>query len=170
MDYETLTGTRSQERIDNENLNTLTLCHYIMGGLTALFASMFIGHIIIGTMMIHNPNAFNPPVPPPPPGQPHPIGQPYPMSAYPMQPYPFFPPGMGYMFVAMGSVAVLGGWTLGGLTAYAGRCLKGRKNYIYILVIAALNGTFVMPLGTLLAIFTYIVLMRPSVKALFKVQ
>lgn len=163
MDYETLTGTRSQERIDEENLNTLTLCHYIQGGLTALFSSMFIIHIVMGTMMIHNPSAFTPPAQPAPPGQPYPV-------PYPMQPYPFFPPGMGFMFVVMGTVAVLGGWTLGGLTAYAGRCLKARRNYIFILVIAALNGTFIMPLGTLLAVFTFIVLMRPTVKALFPRQ
>jgi len=166
MDYETLTGTRSQERIDAENLNTLTLCHYIAGGLIALVSSVFIIHIVMGTMMIHNPGAFAPPVPPPAaPGQTHPMGQPYPVT-----PYPFFPPGMGYLFVTMGSVAVLGGWTLGGLTAYAGRCLKARKNYVFILVVAALDGTLVMPLGTLLGVFTFIVLMRPAVKALFKVR
>lgn len=163
MDYETLTGTRSQQRVDEENLNTLTLCHYIQGGLTALFSSMFIIHIVMGTMMIHNPSAFTPPAQPVPPGQASP-------TSYPMQPYPFFPPGMGYMFVAMGTVAVLGGWTLGGLTAYAGRCLKARKNYIFLLIIAALNCAFVMPLGTILGVFTFVVLMRPTVKALFSRQ
>ncbi len=59
---------------------------------------------------------------------------------------------------------------MGGLTAYAGRCLRARKNYTFLLVMAALNGTFIMPLGTLLGVFTFVVLMRPSVKALFGVR
>ena len=156
MDYERLTGTMSQERVDQEHLGTLTLCHYILGGVTALFSCLFIGHIIMGLTLLHNPSAFTPATPPPTmPGQP-------PMPAG----YPF-PPGMGYLFAVMGTVAVLGGWTLGGLTIFAGRCLTARKNYLFILIIAGINCAFVMPLGTLLGVFTIVVLTRPTVKFLF---
>ncbi len=155
MDYERLTGTRSQERVDQEHLGTLALCHYILGGVTALFSSLFIIHIVMGLTIAHNPSAFYAPAPPPIPGQaPMPIGSP-------------FSPGMGYLFAIMGTVAVLGGWTLGGLTAYAGRCLAARKNYIFLLIIAGINCAFVMPLGTLLGVFTIVVLTRPTVKVLF---
>lgn len=160
MDYETLTGTKSEERIDDEHLNTLTLCHYIGGAIIALFSCMFIIHIVMGVMMIHNPTFFAGPP------HPYPAGQPNPLT----QPYPFFPPEMGYMFVTMGTVAVLGGWTLGGLTVYAGKCLKARKNYLFILILAGVNSAFVMPLGTALGVFTFLVLFRPSVKRLFPGQ
>ena len=163
MDYETLTGTKGQERVDSENLNTLALCFYVLGGLIALFSSMFIVHIVMGVVMVRQPSAFAPPAPPVPAAQSYPGGPPFP-AAYPS---PFFPPGMGYLVAVMGSVCVLGGWTLGAFTVYAGRCLKARKNYTLILVVAALGGTLVMPLGTLLAVFTFLVLMRPSVKPLF---
>jgi magnesium-transporting ATPase (P-type) len=161
MDYETL--PKSQELIDAGNLNALTLCHFILGGVTALFSCMFIIHIVMGTMMLHNPGMFTPrPMP-----QAAPSAPPYPGQLSPGQPYPFFPSFMGYMFVTVGTIAVLGGWTLGALTAYAGRCLKARRNYLYILIIAGCNCGFVMPFGTVLGVFTFIVMTRPTVKALF---
>ncbi len=170
---EAFAAAQSQERIDADNLNTLTLCHYIMGGLTALFSCLFIMHIVMGAMMIHHPSAFMPPVPvypAPPPSHPYPSSPPY--SSSPTYPagasYPFFPPFMGYMFLTMGIIAVALGWTLGGLTAYAGHCLRARKNYIFILIVAGLNCAFVMPLGTILGAFTFVVLLRPTVKALFQ--
>ena len=158
MNPEALAAMQSQERMDADNLNMLTLCHFILGGLTALFSCLFIMHIVMGTMMIHNPGMFTPrPMPRAAPSTP----------PYPVQPSPFFPPFMGYMFVTLGTIAVLGGWTLGALTAYAGRCLKARRNYLYVLIIAGCNCAFVMPLGTVLGAFTFVVLLRPTVKALF---
>lgn len=71
------------------------------------------------------------------------------------------------MVAVFGATAVLGGWTLGGLTAYARRCIRKRKNYTFILVIAGINCAFVMPLGTVLGVFTFVVLTRPMVKPLF---
>lgn len=148
MDYETLTGTKSQARIDQENLNLLATLHYVLGGITALGSCVFIFHIVMGLTMVHNPAAFSGP----------------PSASRPTD---AFPPEMGYMFAAMGTVAVLGGWTLGALTAFAGKCITARKNYIYILVIAGINCAFIMPLGTALGVFTFVVLLRPTVKAMF---
>ncbi len=158
MDYERLTGTMSQERVDQEHLGTLALCHYILGGVTALFSSLFIIHIVMGLTMAHNPNAFTPPLSP---SAPTPV---------PVTTALGFPSGMGYLFAIMGTIAVLGGWTLGGLTVYAGRCLAARKNSLFILIVAGINCAFVMPLGTLLGVFTIVVLTRPTVKVLFDRQ
>ena len=155
-DPQPLTALQNQEGMDADNLQTLALCHFIMGGLIALFSCLFIFHIVMGAMMIHNPSAFNPA----PPGR----------SAPSIPAALGFPPMMGYMFLTMGIIAGGGGWTLGGLTAYAGRCLKERRHYIFILIIAGCNCAFVMPLGTLLGAFTFVVLLRPTVKALFDSQ
>lgn len=153
MNPQPLTPLQNQERTDADNLQTLTLCHFIMGGLIALFSCIFIIHIVMGAMIIHTPSAFTPaPSARSSPSVPTALG---------------FPPMMGYLFLTVGIVVVLSGWTLGGLTAYAGRCLKERKHYIFILIIAGCNGAFVMPLGTLLGAFTFVVLLRPTVKALF---
>lgn len=82
------------------------------------------------------------------------------------QPASSFSTGRGY-FHAMGGLVVLGDWTLGGLTLYAGRGLKRRANDVFIQVVTGLNCVFVQVLGTTLGVFTFIVLNRPSVKALF---
>ncbi len=155
-DPQPLTALQNQESVNADNLQTLALCHFIMGGVIALFSCLFIFHIIMGAMMIHNPSAFTPaPSARPSPSIPTALG---------------FPPIMGYLFLTLGIITVVSGWTLGGLTVYAGRCLKERKHYIFILIIAGCNCAFVMPLGTLLGAFTFVVLLRPAVKALFDSQ
>lgn len=130
---------------DEEHLRLLTLFHSIVGGLTAAFASFGLFHFFIGLTLISHPSAFGPPT----------------ASSPPM------PREMGYLFAVMGGLVVLLGWTLGALTIYAGRCLKARAHYIFILVMAGLN-CLSMPIGTLLGVFTIVVLTRPSVKALFE--
>jgi hypothetical protein len=52
-------------------------------------------------------------------------------------------------------------WTIGALTAYAGRCIQKRRLKPLIYVMAALNCLFV-PYGTLLGVFTFIVLGSPA--------
>ncbi len=76
------------------------------------------------------------------------------------------PPAMGWMVVAMGGAAMLGGYALGvGLMA-AGWQLRRHKGYVFCLVVAGLACMF-QPVGIILGVFTIIVLLRPSVKALF---
>jgi len=48
-------------------------------------------------------------------------------------------------------------WTLSALTAYAGRCIQKRRRKLFVDVMAALNCLF-NPYGTLLGVFTFIVL------------
>jgi hypothetical protein len=64
-------------------------------------------------------------------------------------------------------VCVLGGWTLAGLLIYAGRCLARRTRRLFCLVAAGLGCLF-FPLGTVLGVFTFIVLSRPTVRAVFE--
>lgn len=58
----------------------------------------------------------------------------------------------GVMFVI-----VLIGWTISGLTIYAGRCIRQRRNRMLILVMAGFN-LMSIPFGTLLGICTFLVL------------
>ena len=61
------------------------------------------------------------------------------------------------------------GWALAGLTAYAGRCIQKRKTKTLIYIMAGFNCLFV-PYGTLLGVFTFIVLGSPAAIEEFKVQ
>jgi hypothetical protein len=58
------------------------------------------------------------------------------------------------------------GWTLAVCMIIAGRFLAKRTHYMYCLVVAAISCIF-FPFGTVLGVFTIIVLLRSSVKALF---
>ena len=51
-------------------------------------------------------------------------------------------------------------WTLGCLTAYAGRCIQKRRHKLLIYLMAGLNCLFI-PYGTLLGVFTFIILGSP---------
>jgi|ERR1044072_5783420 hypothetical protein len=51
-------------------------------------------------------------------------------------------------------------------TYYCGRSLRTQKNYVFCLVMAALSATS-FPFGTILGIFSLVVLLRDSVKTLF---
>ncbi len=76
---------------------------------------------------------------------------------------PPFPFGI---FIFMGVLSGLIVGAIGGLMLYAGKSLRQRRDMTWIMVAAAISCLH-MPLGTLLGIFTFVVLSRPSVKALF---
>ena len=76
---------------------------------------------------------------------------------------------MGIFFVAFASLFILAGWTFATCVFLAGRNLARRRRYTFCLVMAAIMCLF-MPFGTVLGVFTLVVLMRPSVKPLFDGQ
>jgi hypothetical protein len=76
------------------------------------------------------------------------------------------PAFMGWLFMLMGATFVTLGWSLAGLVLYAGRSIKARRRHTFCLVVAGLCCLF-MPFGTMMAVFDFIVLSRPTVKALF---
>lgn len=69
-----------------------------------------------------------------------------------------------FLFMAVFFALLIG--AIGGLMLYAGKCIKQRQQITWVMVAAGLSCLH-MPLGTLLGIFTFVVLSRPSVKALF---
>jgi hypothetical protein len=77
------------------------------------------------------------------------------------------PAALGWVFIAVGGGIMLVLWTLAGCLLFAGRCLARQKAYMFCFVVACLS-CLQMPLGTLLGVFTLIVLSRPSVKDRFE--
>src|SRR5215469_16226609 len=88
---------------DLSHLRTLSICHFVWGGLWMLFSSVFIVHIVLGAVMVSGAI-------PPTRGQPPP------------------PQAIGWLFIAIGTGAVLFGWTGGILVIYSGVCLRARKH------------------------------------------
>jgi hypothetical protein len=138
MDSQIPPGPRTQ---DDEHLWLLTLFHYVVGGMAALIALFPIFHLGLGIFFIVAGNKL--------PGN----GQ--------------APPAfVGWLFVIFAAIFILIGWTFAALVILNGRFLARRKNYTFCLVMGAVESLF-MPFGTILSVFTLIVLLRPSVKEMF---
>ncbi|HRK30524.1 MAG TPA: hypothetical protein PLD59_05550 [Tepidisphaeraceae bacterium] len=135
-------GYDIQRITDDSHLNLLSIFHYVCGGMLALFACVPIIHIILGVMMVSG--KFQQPANAPNSQQ---------MDA-----------AFGYFFIVGGSFAVLIGWTAAICIALAGRAIRWRRWRLFTLVMAGISCMF-MPFGTVLGVFTLIVLLRPSVAA-----
>ena len=128
---------------DEEHLRLLATFHYVVAGLGALFACMPLMHVAMGVMM-HTDPSF--------------------MGGGKSAPPPAF---MGYFFIAMGGAFVLFGWAAAVCTFISGRFLAKRRKRMFSFVVAALLCMF-FPFGTVLGVFTIIVLSRDSVQRLYE--
>lgn len=129
-----------QTNNDLSHLKILAICFYVKAGLMALTALIFSIYVILGAVFMTA-------------DIPRRAGEPSPEV-------------MGGIFAGIGVVLMGTFFILSFLAFYAGRSLSKHKNYTFCLIIAGLV-CLSMPLGTVLGIFTIIVLMRDSVKALF---
>ena len=123
---------------DSEHLKLLSIFHYVVAAMTALFACIPFIHFFMGLALA--------------------------TGAFPDTDPEAQPVGIFIMIFA--GLFILAGWALAVLIAYAGRSLQTRRRYTYCLVMAGVECIF-MPFGTVLGVFTIIVLMRDSVKDMF---
>ena len=72
----------------------------------------------------------------------------------------------GVLFMGIGGCITLFFAALAFAVFYAGRSLREHRRYVYCMVVAAFC-CLSFPIGTVLGVFTFVVLGRPSVKALF---
>jgi hypothetical protein len=127
---------------DEEHLTLLAVFHYAVAAITALFSCFALIYIGLGLAMILHPES---------------------MSGSHGEPPPAF---MGWIFTLIGAALLMAAWIYVACLVLAGRFLKRRKHYVFCLVMAGLSCMW-MPFGTVLGVFTFIVLLRPNVKALF---
>jgi hypothetical protein len=73
---------------------------------------------------------------------------------------------MGWFFILFSVAWILLGVTYASFMAIAGRCLARRRNRAFCFVMAGISCAF-FPLGTVLGVFTLIVLSRDSVQSMF---
>lgn len=126
---------------DEHNLNLLGIFHYILGGITALFACLPIVHLAMGLFLLLG-NFDGPDAPP----------------AF-----------IGWLFVILAAIVMLFGWSLAVLMIAAGRKLQRHRAYRFCFAVACLECIFV-PLGTVLGVFTIVALTKDTVKELFGAQ
>ena len=130
-----------QQILDSDHLRLLATFHYVVAGMAALFACFPIIHLVVGLFFILAPQKVG-----------HGSNAP--------------PAFIGWLFVIFASCLILLGWTFAALVLSAGRCIARRKRYMFCFVIGCVECLF-MPFGTVLGVFTILVLNRASVKELF---
>lgn len=125
---------------DLQHLQLLSVFHYVVAALIALFSMLPLIHVGIGIAMVSG--AFDSDKAPP-------------------------PPFVGWLLIAFAGSFILAGLTIAVLIAVAGRNLARRRRYTFCCVMAGVACMF-MPFGTALGVFTLIVLLRPGVRELFE--
>jgi hypothetical protein len=128
---------------DQEHLHLLSVFHYVVGGLMALFSLIPVVHLAIGLGIVSGALADK--------GGPEPFGV-----------------LMGWFLVVFAAGWIVVGLATAACVLLAARYLKERTHYTFCTVIAGVCCVF-MPFGTVLGVFSLIVLLRPSVKELFGV-
>lgn len=125
---------------DEEHLRLLSIFFYVSGALTAFFASVPLIHVAIGLgVLFGNPGDASSGAP---------------------------PPWFGLIFIVLGGAFVLAGWAFALAKFAAGRALARRRRRTFCVAVACVC-CVLPPIGTVLGVFTVVVLNRPSVKALF---
>jgi hypothetical protein len=128
-----------------DNIRLLSIFHYVFAGLVALIACIPLIHITMGVIFLVMPEKFCESGPD--------------CAEQPAQ-------IIGWIFLGVGTFALLIGWTFAVLVAMAGRFLARRVHLKYCIAVAAASCLF-MPFGTVLGVFTLIVLTKKEAEALF---
>jgi len=129
---------------DSEHLRLLAIFHYVVSGLAVLFSFFPLLYSAMGGFMLyaaHHPGPHN------------------------QEPPPAI---VGWIFIVFGALFFLAGLAMAICILIAGRSLARQRRYWFAFVMACIECLF-MPFGTILGVFTIIVLSRESVKALFSI-
>ena len=126
---------------DDQHLKLLSIFHYVFGAVTAVFSLFGLIHLTIGLFMVLAPEKLDARVPPP---------------AF-----------IGWVFAIAGAAIIVVGWLFAAFIITTGRFLARRGHYQFCLVMGAIE-CLLMPLGTVLGVFTILVLSRLAVKAAFE--
>lgn len=134
---------------DASHLRMLSIGFYVYAGLTAFFSLFALLYMGIGGAIMSGKIPMSPKGATPPPGGPFPDQM------------------MGGFFFGFGLVFFLIIIAMAVLSLLTARWVSARKYPVFCLVIGGL-ACLNMPLGTILGVFTFIVLLRPSVQELFR--
>ena len=128
---------------DDEHLKLLAIFHYIVGAIGAFFACFPLLYVGMVVLFVASPHFMTEGQKGPPP-----------------------PAAIGYVFIAIGAFFALLGWSAAIATVISGRYITKRRKRLFSVVMAAILCMF-MPFGTVLGVFTIIVLTKESVQRLY---
>ena len=126
---------------DAQHLKLLAIFHYVVAGIVAFVGCFPFIHLTIGIAFL--------------------TGR--------ISPQPNDPAAvafMGWVFTVIAGAMIVVMWSFAVVMVCAGRCLQQHRRRTFCLVVAGLE-CLMMPFGTVLGVFTIIVLVRPSVQQLF---
>lgn len=136
---------RDQAKVDRDHLDLLAIFHFVGAGLALLGLAFVIAHYSFMHAVMTNPHLFQPPH-----GQNN--------NVDPKEFFRIF----RFFYVAFG------GWFVISLlfNVLGGIFLRARRHRTFCLIVAGINCLHI-PLGTVLGVFTLVVLLRDSVRDLF---
>ncbi|HVS63955.1 MAG TPA: hypothetical protein VMT85_10695 [Thermoanaerobaculia bacterium] len=124
---------------DAEHLQILSIFHHVAAVLVGLLSLLPSFHLAFGIMMISGELTEG-----------EPIGE-----------------VIGWFLAVLAGLAMMAGLTFAVCLVVAGRALMQRRRYTFCLVVAGLS-CILVPFGTVLGVFSIVVLVRPSVRELFE--
>jgi hypothetical protein len=128
---------------DSDHLNLLAVFHFVIAGLSLVGIAFLFLHYTMMHTFLDNPLLWQ-------------------NQRQPAPPREFFAM-FDVMYVFFGAVFL----SAGVLNLISGFCLRARKQRVFSLVIAGLD-CLQLPFGTVLGVFTIIVLLRPSVREIYE--
>ncbi len=126
---------------DEQNLRVVSIFHYVVGGLAALFSMVPLIHLSLGLFIVCRPER---------------------LSSGGNTPPAF----IGWILIVVAIAVIILGLIFAFLVILSGSFLARRKHYMFCLVMAGVECIF-MPFGTALGVITIILLTREPVKQLF---
>lgn len=130
---------------DLEHLKVLSICWYVIAGLNALGGCFMTIYVAMGAMFMAAPPN---------------------MTTQPGQPPPPSPETVGGIIMGFGGCLMLLALGTAALAFFAARGLGRQRGRMFCMIVAGITCLSV-PIGTVLGVFTLIVLSRPSVAQLF---
>lgn len=129
---------------DIEQIKIISIFHFVVAAIAGLFACFPIFHLLMGISMLTG-SFFQ--------GE-TPTGMPFPFSLF------------GLMFTLIPAAIILLGWAFAIGLGISGYFLLKKQHYLFCMVMAGISCVFT-PFGTVLGVFTIVILTRQSVKELF---
>lgn len=136
---------RDQRKIDADHLRLLAIFHFVMAGLAIAGIGFLLLHYTVMSSVMSNPEVWK-----------NQKGGPPPEQIFAM---------LKWFYLFAGALLVAGG--LGNLLS--GLFIQKRKNRLFSFIVAGIN-CIQVPLGTILGLFTFIVLLRDSVRELYEAR
>lgn len=131
---------------DLEHLKVLSICWYVISGLNLMGGCLATLYIAMGALLMNVP--------------------PGPVTTRPGQPPGPPPEAVGWVVMGLGGCLMLFALGVAALSFFTARGLSRQQGRMFCMIVAGITCLSV-PLGTVLGVFTLLVLSRPSVTQMF---